>query len=130
MIIIRFRGIICHAAQRRSAGLLMLVLIGLAACGGSGTRNAPPTISGSARLSWTAPTTNIDGSALTDLAGFRIYYGASANTLKLTIDVPDAGAQGYTVNSLAPGTYYFSVTAYSSAGYESDLSAAVVANIQ
>ena len=26
-------------------------------------------------LNWTAPTTNTDGTALTDLAGYKIYYG-------------------------------------------------------
>ena len=32
---------------------------------------------GSITLSWTAPTENEDGSALTDLAAYKIYYGTS-----------------------------------------------------
>ncbi|MDE2050811.1 MAG: putative Ig domain-containing protein, partial [Gammaproteobacteria bacterium] len=32
---------------------------------------------GTAAVSWTAPTTNSDGSALTDLAGYHVYYGTS-----------------------------------------------------
>src|SRR5438309_11629995 len=35
----------------------------------------PPPTSGTATLSWLAPTTNTDGAALTDLAGYVIYYG-------------------------------------------------------
>ena len=30
---------------------------------------------GSMSLSWTPPTQNTDGSALTDLAGYKLYYG-------------------------------------------------------
>src|SRR5690606_15160435 len=37
--------------------------------------------SGSARLSWTPPTENLDGSALTDLAGYVIQYGNSPDAL-------------------------------------------------
>ncbi len=35
---------------------------------------------GSVTLSWTPPLTNADGSALTTLAGYRIYYGQSSST--------------------------------------------------
>ena len=34
---------------------------------------------GSATLSWLPPTTNIDGSPLTNLAGYKIYWGTSAD---------------------------------------------------
>ena len=40
--------------------------------------SASATGTGTATLSWTAPTQNTDDSALTDLAGFRVYYGSSA----------------------------------------------------
>jgi hypothetical protein len=32
-------------------------------------------ISGQATLSWDPPTTNVDGTPLTDLAGYKVYYG-------------------------------------------------------
>jgi len=74
---------------------------------------------GSAILSWVAPTTNTDGSPLTDLAGFIINYGTSAGSLNQQITVASAGATGYTVTGLASGTWYFTVVAYTSVGTQS-----------
>jgi hypothetical protein len=74
---------------------------------------------GAAALSWEPPTTNTDGSALTNLAGYRIVYGASATQLTQTIQVANAGLSAYLVENLAPGTYYFAVRSYTSKGAES-----------
>jgi hypothetical protein len=74
---------------------------------------------GAASLSWIPPTENVDGSALTDLAGYRIVYGASATQLTQTIDVTNAGISYYVITDLAPGTYYFAVRAYTQRGAES-----------
>src|SRR5438552_19203542 len=38
-----------------------------------------PGSAGVLDTSWTAPTKNTDGSALTDLAAYRVYYGTSAS---------------------------------------------------
>lgn len=76
---------------------------------------------GSAQLSWTAPTLNTDGSNVS-LAGFRVYYGTSAGALTSSLDVPGASTTSATVGSLAAGTWYFSVAAYASGGIESVLS--------
>jgi len=84
----------------------------------------------SATVNWTAPTTNTDGSSLTDLAGFRIYYGTSITSLNSTVDAPGAATRTQTVASLVPGTYYFSVSAYSGSGVESVLSSPVTATVQ
>src|SRR3989304_6108420 len=35
---------------------------------------------GDAILSWNSPTTNMDGSPLNDLAGYRIYYGTASGS--------------------------------------------------
>ncbi len=40
---------------------------------------------GSVTLSWYPPTQNADGSPLTDLAGYRVYYGHSADSLHQVI---------------------------------------------
>lgn len=77
---------------------------------------------GSATLSWQAPTQNEDGSPLTNLAGYRIAYGQSASSLSRTIDVTNAGLTTYVINNLTSGTWYFAVKAYTSSGVESDLS--------
>lgn len=82
---------------------------------------APPT--GTATVSWTPPTTNTDNSQLTDLAGFRVYYGTSAGALtQASPAIDNPNAVQYTVNSLASGTWYFAVRAYNTARVESDLS--------
>lgn len=72
-----------------------------------------------ATLSWTAPTENTDGTPITDLAGYHIYYGTSPSELTQTITVAGAGATTYEISGLAEGTYYFAVVAYNSAGVDS-----------
>jgi hypothetical protein len=81
--------------------------------------NATGSSSGSATLSWTPPTTNTNGSTLSNLAGYRIYYGTSSSNLSRTIQVANAGVTRYVVPDLSAGTWYFAVRAYSSSGGES-----------
>ncbi len=78
-----------------------------------------PTTNGSATLSWTPPTQNTDGSAISNLAGFRIQYGTSANALTQTIEVNNPGLATYVVSGLSSGNWFFSVRAYDSGGAES-----------
>ena len=81
-----------------------------------------PTTSGSATVTWTAPVYNTDGSALTDLAGYHLHYGSSLSALTTVIDIANPGATTYTVSSLASGTWYFAISAYTTTGLESALS--------
>ncbi|HEY5807629.1 MAG TPA: putative Ig domain-containing protein [Povalibacter sp.] len=74
---------------------------------------------GSATLSWVAPTENTDGTALTNLAGYRVLYGTSASALNQTVELANPSLTSYVVDQLAPGTWYFAVKAYTSAGGES-----------
>jgi hypothetical protein len=80
------------------------------------------TGTGSASVSWLAPTVNTDGSAITPLIGYRIYYGASADALTETIEVTGETVTTYVVDGLSSGTYYFAVTALAADGQESTLS--------
>lgn len=73
-------------------------------------------------LMWTPPTENTDGSALTNLAGYRVHWGQAADTLSNAAQAPGAGVNTYTVQDLTPGTWYFGVTAYTTQGAESTLS--------
>jgi hypothetical protein len=73
-------------------------------------------------LSWQAPTENADGSALVDLKGYKVHYGAASKTYSDTIQVANPGLTTYVVQNLGAGKYYFAVTAYNSAGQESSLS--------
>lgn len=85
---------------------------------------APAPASGTASLSWQAPTQYTDGSSLpgSQLDAYRIYQGTSAGSLNRVAEV-DSGTMSFTVQSLAAGTHYFAVTAVTSSGTESALSA-------
>lgn len=91
--------------------------------------NVEQSSDGTATLSWTPPTSNTNGSALTNLAGYRIYYGTSASALNQQIQVANPGLSTYVVTGLSKGTYYFAVRAYNSAGSESGLSNVVTKTI-
>ena len=83
--------------------------------------NVSSAFSSIATLAWDAPTTNADGTPLTDLAGFKIYYGASSGNYSQNINVGNVTT--YTVDNLTEGlTYYFATTAYDTAGNESKYS--------
>jgi hypothetical protein len=81
--------------------------------------NSPGTSSGSATLSWTPPTRNSNGTALTNLAGYRIYYGTSPSALTRTVTLNNAGLTRYVISDLSAATWYFSIRAYTTTGVES-----------
>lgn len=85
---------------------------------------------GAAQLSWMPPTQNTDGTALTNLAGYRIYYGTSSSTLTQMVQVSGTGLTSYMIENLAPATYYFAVRAYTSGGTESSNSNLVTKIVQ
>jgi Fibronectin type III domain len=82
-----------------------------------------------AELQWIPPTDNTDGSVLTDLAGYKIYYGTSAIALTQTVTITNPGLTVYTVGNLSPGTWYFVMTSHSTAGVESVLSGVLSATL-
>jgi Putative Ig domain len=81
--------------------------------------SAAAAASGSAALTWIAPTHNTNGTLITDLAGYHIYYGTNADDLTTTVNVVGGESTAYTVTGLSPGTYYFSVVAYNAEGVDS-----------
>jgi Putative Ig domain len=88
------------------------------------TPGTPTPTTGMATVSWVAPTANTNGTALTNLAGFKIYYGTSSASLTQVAQVSSAGATDYVVSGLTSGTWYFAVTSYTNDGTESARSAA------
>jgi hypothetical protein len=80
---------------------------------------------GSATLSWNPPTENVDGTALTDLTGYRIYYGRNESQLGRTIVISNPGLTRYVVDNLAQDNWYFTMTSENSDGVESRRSAIV-----
>ncbi len=93
------------------------------------TVTSPTVTTGTAVLDLTPPSQNTDGSALTDLAGLRVYYGTAESDLTQVLDLPGTVATTYTLSSLASGTWYFAATAYTSDGLESSPSAVVSKSI-
>ena len=110
----------------------------------SNTSPAPAPPSGTAgvlQVSWSAPTTNTDGSPLTDLALYRLYYGSAGSPCPgsafLQVASPTPSPQTtqtltYTLTGLLAGARYFvAVTAVDLSNVESACSnvASAVARI-
>ena len=118
------------------SALAIGLLLGITGCGtdsaysggGASSPNADTGLSysGSASntavVSWTPPTQRADGSALTDLAGYRVYYGKSLNAMSSVIDIRNPGQTSQFIENLDTGTWYFAVTAYTTDGLESGMS--------
>jgi len=77
---------------------------------------------GTATLSWTAPTLDTNGSPLTNLAGYNLYYGKTSTTMTNIIAVNNPASGSYIIRNLAPGTWYFAVVAYNTQAVESPIS--------
>lgn len=106
------------SAVARAVGVgLALLTLGLTGCGAFGTELGWP--SGSATLSWTVPTRTANGSPLTDLAGYNVYYGRNPSALICRIKLPNPQLTRYRVGKLTGGRWYFVVTAYTRTGTQS-----------
>jgi hypothetical protein len=88
------------------------------------------TATGSISLSWVPPTQRDDGSPLTNLAGYRLYWGTALGHYPNLASIPNPGVATYVVDELPPGTYYLVATAYDSNGIESGYSNVATETIQ
>jgi hypothetical protein len=77
---------------------------------------------GSMTLTWTAPTQNDDGTELTDLAGFKLYYGTSPGSYTKQVMIDNPSVTTFMIENLLPDTYYIVATAFNSSGIESGYS--------
>ena len=73
-------------------------------------------------LTWVAPTQNVDGSILSDLAGYKLYFGRVGGSLTETREISDANATSYILRGMDPGDWLFMMTAVNDAGQESRFS--------
>ena len=94
------------------------------------TQPASSSTTGAVTISWTPPTQNTDGSTLTNLAGYHIYYGTSQTSLTKVVNITNPGLATYVLSSLSAATYYFSLTSVNASGVESPRSAVVSAIVQ
>lgn len=82
--------------------------------GGDGTQSTTPSVT----LQWAGPTAYVDATNLT-VSGYKIYYGTEPGNYNTVLNV--GNVTSFTVPNLtANTTYYFVVTAYDTAGVESD----------
>jgi hypothetical protein len=96
---------VADAARRATTAPFSITVMGEAA-------------SGVASLRWEMPPSNVDGSPLDDLAGYRILYGRSSDNLDRSILINDPTITSYEISSLTPGTWYFAVVAVNAGGLE------------
>jgi len=68
---------------------------------------------------WAAPTTNVDGTPITALQGFRVHYGTASGQYSQSVLISSPAITSAVIEGLAPATWYFAVKAISSAGVES-----------
>ncbi len=81
----------------------------------------------SVALAWQPPDERLDGSPLSDLDGYRIYYGRHDSDLNRSVEVDNPGLTSYVVDGLARGRWLFAMTAVDADGRESPRSASVAA---
>ena len=135
--------------------LVSIFLITIAGCGGSESPIGESPIDGSptggsptggsptgGSLTWNAPTLNVDGSPLTDLAGYKIYFGQLSGNYNDTDSPQDIACRascacnpGVTCTYLVPGNllgtgqWCFVITAYDTSLNESPYSSEMCATL-
>jgi hypothetical protein len=78
---------------------------------------------GSITVSWVPPTQNTDGTPVTGLSGFRVYYGTASRQYDQSVLVSGPSLRSVVVEGLSPGTtWYFGVKSVSNTGLESEYS--------
>jgi hypothetical protein len=80
-------------------------------------------------LSWTPPTQNTNGTTITDLAGYHVYYGTKPSNLTTMIAVDAPSTTSRLIGNLTAGTWYFAVAAVNSEKIESALSAILALDV-
>ena len=101
------------------AGVVALFLVGCSSeDGGSGVSS----------LSWVAPSVREDNTALSlsEIAGYRIYYGVESGNYKNIIDIGDGSATQAQISGVPSGIYYAVMTTIDADGRESLISEEVI----
>jgi hypothetical protein len=105
--------------------LLAILATSYVSIGHAATPATPAVTGQNLQLTWVAPTKNADGTALTNLAGFKLYHRLVSATV---FDAPvtlSVMAAAY-VFPEGPGQHVYALSAFNSSGQESALSPAFV----
>jgi hypothetical protein len=125
--IIGFEKVASKCGVTSTSGVLASFLMaGISICASASA--AGPAVADAAVLTWAAPTTNVDGSALADLIGFNVYHGTSPTAMMMAASLA-ATARSYAESNLTPAVWYWYVTAVNAVGTESAPSAMVTKTI-
>jgi hypothetical protein len=133
-----FNFALTGVAGQATFGSPAVALIGVSASSSASSGSSSSSGAGSSSssaasttvtLSWMAPTQNTNGTALTNLAGFDIYYGTSASAMTQKISLNTVAVLSYVVGDLSSGTWYFQVVAVNSLGTQSSPSSTVSVTI-
>lgn len=103
-----------------TAGLLLALALSILGC------NAMDEETGTVTLRWQPPVDNEDGSRLTDLAGYRVYWGPSERPFANRIDIDSPEVTSYVLEDLSDGEWRLAMTAVTERGLESNLITATV----
>jgi hypothetical protein len=107
--------------KKRNALFNLLIFFSIMAIYSSAYLNPFTACAYDATVRWEAPYTNANGTPLTDLAGYNVYYGKQHQNYESKITV--GNVKEYTIANLAKDVnYYCAVTAYDSSGNESSFS--------
>ena len=115
----------------RSTGALTTDLTFALTCigtGGSASQSTTVSVAaapvvGDALLSWAAPTKNTNGTPVSALSGYHLYYGNSAAGLTKSVAISGGATTSYEISGLTAGTWYFAVAADAADGTEGAQSA-------
>lgn len=90
-----------------------------------------PMMSSDINLSWSAPSLREDdtGISLSEIAGYKIYYGESPGSYPDSISVDGGDTNSYTMSNFSEGTYYFVITTRDTEGRESQYSSVISVTI-
>lgn len=89
------------------------------------TVSAAPTQS--VTLNWSKPTTNVDGTALTNLSGYTVSYGNAPGSYSTSLTLTGAAITSVVIEGLSAGKWYFAIKSRNTTGVESEYSGEVVA---
>jgi len=107
-----------HDSTRLNYLFALILAFSLVGCsGGDGS-------STSLSLSWVVPSERVDGStlSLSEIAKFRIYYGAESGNYSNTIDIDDHTATQAVIDGVPSGTFFAVITTVDTDGRESSFS--------